>query len=69
MGMTFVESTEMEKRTFAFRLADKRENSGKWKAREGVSLAGCTELPNHNYRDNIFWPGGQPAPEDGGYFC
>jgi hypothetical protein len=56
-------------RTFAFKLADKEEGSGKWTARRGVSLAGCTELPNGNYRDDIFWPHGGPAPEDGGYFC
>jgi hypothetical protein len=59
----------MEKKTFAFKLADKSAKSdGKWKARDGVALAGCTELPNHNYRDNIF-ANGHPAPEDGGYFC
>lgn len=60
---------KMEKRTFAFRLADKKEGSGKWSARQGVSLAGCTELPNGNYRDNIFLAPPRPAPEDGGYFC
>ena len=37
----------MEKKTFAFKLADKSAKSdGKWKARDGVALAGCTELPN-----------------------
>ena len=54
---------------FAFQLADKRERGdGKWRARDGVSVAGCTELPNGNYRDNIF-ANGHPAPPDGGYFC
>lgn len=34
----------MEKKTFAFKLADKRPSeTGKWKAREGVALASCTD--------------------------
>ncbi|MEA3011144.1 MAG: hypothetical protein QOJ91_2836 [Sphingomonadales bacterium] len=46
----------MEKKTFAFKLANK--NSGdaqKWKAREGIALAGCTEFrfpDNLRYSDN-----------------
>jgi hypothetical protein len=57
----------MEKKTFAFKLAE-RQSVGKWKARDGVSLAGCTEIPNGNYRDNIYG-NGHPAPQDGGLFC
>ncbi|HEX9945967.1 MAG TPA: hypothetical protein VGA98_00345 [Allosphingosinicella sp.] len=35
----------MEKKTFAFKLADKAANSGsKWRTRDGVSLAGCTDV-------------------------
>jgi hypothetical protein len=33
----------MEKRTFAFRLADKRPIDAKWKARDGVAIAGCSD--------------------------
>ncbi len=34
----------MEKKTFAFRLADKSpRDTGKWQAREGVALASCTD--------------------------
>ncbi|HWT13325.1 MAG TPA: hypothetical protein VN231_11270 [Allosphingosinicella sp.] len=50
----------MEKKVFAFKLADK--NNGKWKAREGVSLAGCTDPTGqglHRYMtrtgDNGVW--------------
>lgn len=35
----------MEKKTFAFKLADKAANSApKWKTRDGVSLAACTDV-------------------------
>jgi hypothetical protein len=35
----------MEKKTFAFKLADKAANSGsKWRTRDGVSLAGCSDV-------------------------
>jgi hypothetical protein len=41
---------DTEKKLFAFKLAEKQasnadENGRKWKAREGVAIAGCT---NHN---------------------
>jgi hypothetical protein len=58
-----------EKKTFAFKLADKRQSRTKWAARDGVALAACTELPNGNYRDNILFPGGPNVGEDKGYFC
>jgi len=59
----------IEKKSFAFRLAEKNESaSGKWQARDGVALAGCTEAALGNYRDNIYG-NGRPAPEDGGLFC
>ena len=41
----------MEKKTFAFKLADQgAKGSGKWKAREGVALAGCSEVALGNWR-------------------
>ena len=39
-----VGEAEMEKKTFAFKLADKAANSApKWRTRDGVALAGCTD--------------------------
>lgn len=34
-----------EKKIFAFKLAEKKDKTAtaKWKARDGVSLAGCTD--------------------------
>jgi hypothetical protein len=44
----------MEKKTFAFKLADKStKGAGKWKARDGVAVAGCTEVRFGNYRDTF----------------
>lgn len=41
----------MERKTFAFKLADKRpSDTGKWQAREGVALASCSEIIHSNYR-------------------
>lgn len=45
----------MEKKTFAFRLADKSpRDTGKWQAREGVALASCTDAlpPMGHYKYN-----------------
>jgi hypothetical protein len=53
MDMIIAGATEMEKKTFAFKLADHGvKPSDKWKAREGVALAGCTETypGSMNYR-------------------
>ena len=59
----------MEKRTFAFKLADKKVlDDGRWKVRDGVALAGCTAAAFGNYRNNIY-TNGRPAPTDGGYYC
>ncbi|MGH2448209.1 MAG: hypothetical protein ACRDFS_06355 [Chloroflexota bacterium] len=57
-----------ESKLFAFRLAEKRNretrmNDGKWRARPGVSLAGCTPAAYGNYR-SIYNPSG-----DTGVFC
>jgi hypothetical protein len=53
----------MEKKTFAFKLADKTpKGPGKWQARDGVALAGCTEIIHMNYRE--LKPNG-----DTGVFC
>ena len=59
-----------EKRTFAFKLAANRSGDGKWKARDGVALAACTELANGNYRsDERTFPGGPSGPPDSGFYC
>jgi hypothetical protein len=43
----------MQKKTFAFKLADKNANAvSKWSARDGVPLAGCTEVRLGNYRES-----------------
>jgi hypothetical protein len=45
--------SKMENTTFAFKLADKKANhASKWKARDGVSRAGCTEVRLGNYRES-----------------
>jgi hypothetical protein len=56
-----------DKKVFAFKLAEKKENekekAAKWKAREGVSVAGCTDPTGYgDYRysksygtDNGIW--------------
>lgn len=33
----------MQKKTFAFKLSDSQSKQTKWKARDGVSVAGCTD--------------------------
>ncbi len=57
-----------DKKVFAFKLAEKKEQqkdtTAKWKARDGVSVAGCTLLRDgSNYRMNDIWNG------DTGYYC
>jgi hypothetical protein len=59
-----------DKKVFAFKLADKKEQQDKtprarWKAREGVSIAGCSDpAGNGNPReDDWFWG------YDQGYWC
>jgi hypothetical protein len=43
---------EMEKKTFAFKLADQGATGArKWTVRDGVALAGCSEVALGNYRD------------------
>jgi hypothetical protein len=43
---------EMEKKTFAFKLADVAAKGGsKWNARDGIALAGCSEVRLGNYRE------------------
>ncbi len=59
-------------KTFAFKLAEKKQVSNKpdcnekWKARDGISLAGCTT-------DSVFageyrWPS-QNGRRDSGMYC
>ncbi|HVG60562.1 MAG TPA: hypothetical protein VNA24_18530 [Hyalangium sp.] len=59
-----------DKKVFAFKLADKKEKEtakekgAKWKAREGVSVAGCTDPTDQgNYRY------GRGTGSDNGVWC
>ena len=53
----------MDRKTFAFKLAAKAAaETGKWKARDGVALASCSEIIHMNYR--AIKPNG-----DTGVFC
>ena len=53
----------MEKKTFAFKLANKSADGiSKWKARDGISLAGCTWSPCGCYRYSQW-------RLDDGYYC
>jgi hypothetical protein len=59
-----------EKKVFAFKLAEKKEKAAnaRWKAREGVSLAGCTDpIGDGSYREYEDYGG--PAGVDQGYWC
>ena len=61
-----------DKKVFAFKLAEKKKAStGKWKAREGVSLAGCTDSTGYgDYRDSLNIPfGGDEMGQDQGFWC
>ncbi|HZI14623.1 MAG TPA: hypothetical protein VE153_29920 [Myxococcus sp.] len=59
-----------DKKVFAFKLAEKKENekekaaSTKWKARDGVSVAGCTDPTGQG--DYRF---GTRYSQDGGVWC
>ncbi|HEX9945966.1 MAG TPA: hypothetical protein VGA98_00340 [Allosphingosinicella sp.] len=54
----------MEKKTFAFKLADKTEKSAsKWNARDGIALAGCTE---YRFPGNYRYAG---SGADNGVYC
>ena len=33
----------MSKKSFAFKLAEKKQDKGKWIRRDGVATAGCTD--------------------------
>jgi hypothetical protein len=50
-------------RTFAFKLAEKKPGNARWKAREGVSVAGCTFVS-----EGVYWWGDHIFP-DGRYEC
>jgi hypothetical protein len=53
-----------EKKTFAFRLAEKRPNNPRWKAREGVSVASCSFVS-----EGVYWYPNQGPIRDGKYEC
>jgi hypothetical protein len=58
---------QADKKIFAFRLAAKtaaETKDRKWKAREGVAIAGCSEVQWQNYR--AARPG---STTDNGIFC
>ena len=53
----------MEKKTFAFNLANKRPSDGMWTAREGVALAGCSDTTGEgDYRYKV-------TTSDNGEWC
>ncbi|MDP3748521.1 MAG: hypothetical protein Q8Q88_15890 [Phenylobacterium sp.] len=69
---------QSDKRIFAFRLAEKKRNDarpkdGKWRARDGLSIAGCTdETGDGDYREAWTWPTSPPGyyvGPDRGYWC
>jgi hypothetical protein len=57
---------------FAFKLAEQNETDPTatgWRARDGVSVAGCTDPSGLGlYRESVYY-GGWPAPPDEGYWC
>ena len=63
---------ESGKKTFAFKLAEKKQSGlkdGKWTARAGVAVAGCTDPSGEGmYRESVDYLG-RPAPLDQGYWC
>lgn len=62
-----------DKKIFAFKLAEKKEQekptTAKWKARDGVSVAGCSDQTGDgDYRADIdIW--GTYRGLDNGYWC
>ncbi|HYC99259.1 hypothetical protein [Brevundimonas sp.] len=53
-------------------MAEKKRSGvadGKWTARAGVAVAGCTDPTEQGmYRESIYTDG-RPAPLDKGYWC
>ena len=47
----------MQTKTFAFRLAEKKPKNNRWKARDGVSIAGCTPVGEYEYWSGAAWCG------------
>ena len=43
MDVNASECQAMEKKSFAFKLTDKKQDKGKWMPRDGVAAAGCTD--------------------------
>jgi hypothetical protein len=51
-------------KTFAFKLASQKRVEGKWKARDGLAVAGCTDpTGDFNYRYSTI------RSYDGGVYC
>lgn len=40
-----------DRKVFAFRLAAKKPLATKWRMRDGVSVAGCTQIFDNHYLD------------------
>lgn len=60
IGCKYTESQAMEKKSFAFKLTEKKPDKGKWVPRDGVAAAGCTDkYGTWDYRYN----------HDTGYYC
>lgn len=60
-----------EKKTFAFKLAEKNEcaGGGKWAAREGVSAMGCTDPARVGDWRSDYDVWGTYRGRDGGEWC
>ena len=63
---------ESEKTVFAFKLAEKKRNDagardGKWKARDGLSVAGCTDPTGDG--DFRYWFNYAGVGHDAGDWC
>lgn len=59
---------ESAKKVFAFKLAEKKDE-GKWTARDGVAVAGCTDPTGMGLHRESIYTDGRPAPPDKGYWC
>lgn len=54
---------DTNRKSFAFKLADKKPQAAKWRARDGVSMAGCTLVGDGHYWDGPIYM------RDGKYEC
>ncbi len=59
----------IEKKTFAFKLAEKNESGAKWKARPGVTAMGCTDPSGLGEHRSAYDSWGNYRGRDGGEWC